>query len=549
MDEVSSLSPNVPPAMDVNDPLNPVQTFQQQPLLPGEMAINQPIPSTQNPSGYLVNPDISQMAADNSAAYYQKQQDDMRAARGIPPVAHYVSEAQRAPAQVAPVAADFSPQQLSPQQVPQQSPQQPSLLDKMKAGYGKLTQDIETAKQAKQDVIDAAQAFGAGQAQLAQDAQRIAADTELKLADASRIAATAVEKHEMERQAALEEYRAGNTPEKLKEAFRPHGLFEDASTGQSILGAIAIGLGGIGAALQGNGAQNQALNMIIKRVDKENEMRASAYRTKQAGLLQSADEAGRSMQQSRQKLQDDITAINNRKILQYETIKAKAEELAAPFNAANVRANAEMLKAGLTQEQVRLNTEVLNIEHNMEMRKALSGVTPEIYERMSAAQKQLVPKEMRDEFDLMDKKSVPGIGYAVNQELATSINKDRPDAEQGIKIAKRLLELAKSRNRLSPKDQADIESSMNALMGPMRVKIGLGTLQEADKKLIRSTIGNPGAFFTLPSYEQRKVENLLKDFEEHWATRLKSAGLQYKPEDIAKKEAQEKMGIQKPKFK
>lgn len=503
--------------------------------------------------GYGVVPDISLApAATSSQVIPQAEQALQTTFPGYGQAVPAAPEAQRAPAAVVqPTTADFGPQQVA-QQVPQQqpqAPQQPSIIDQIKGNAAKLTRAIDPAIQTTQELISAAEGFGVGKAKLEQEQQRVLADTELKLTEASGIASKAIEKYDMERQAALAEYRESNTPEKLKEAFRPHGLFEDASTGQAILGAIAIGLGGIGAALQGKDAQNQALNMIIKRVDKENEMRASAYRTKQAGLLQSADESSRSMQQSRQKLQDDITAINNRKILQIETIKSKLDELAAPYNSALVKANAENMKIGLTEQQVKLNTEVLNMQHQMEMRKALSGVTPEIYERMSAAQKQMIPEDMRKEFDLMDKKAVPGIGYAVNQELATAINKDRPDAEQGIKIAKRMLELAKSRNRLSPTDLADINSNMNALMGPMRVKIGLGTLQEADKELIRSTIGNPGKWFTLPSYEQRKVENLLKDFEEHWATRLKSAGLQYKSEDAAKKEAQDKMGIQKPKFK
>lgn len=471
------------------------------------------------------------------------------AMQAVQPVGQVAPGQQAAQAQPSPTAADFQqpvqPQQMQPQQQ-QPAPAQKTYQDLLKESMAPLQADLKLAKSALGGVQAAAEASKNAQISAAKDLETIHQSAEFELAEAYKNSTEKAQKFNADREAALKEYKESNTPESLSKAFRPHGIFEDASTGQAILGAIAIGLGGIGAAMQGGNAQNQALGMIMKRVDKENEMRASAHRTRQAGLVQRADEAGKSYQYTRQEQQDATTNINNRKILQIETIKSQLEKTAAEFSSAQVKANASQMIAGLSQQQAALNQQVMKMQIDAEMAKSLSGLTHEKYKLLSPAQKAMVPKQMTEEFQKMAEVEVPGIGYATNKSLATQINTDRQDAEEGIRGGERLLELFKSSNKFIPNEEhAEIGSRMRALMGPLRKQLGLGVMSEADKKLVEGIIGNPNKIFSLPSYEKHKMKVLVDDFKEGWNRKLKNAGLKPPVENPINKQ----LNITRPKFK
>lgn len=89
-----------------------------------------------------------------------------------------------------------------------------------------------------------------------------------------------------------------------------------------------------------------------------------------------------------------------------------------------------------------------------------------------------------------------------------------------------LLELAESPNfsRLSLSDRAKVATKINTMVGALRIPItGPGPLTEPEREFLLKTIGDPNAFFALPSVErlklkeirsniQRKVKNAYKQF-------------------------------------
>lgn len=436
-----------------------------------------------------------------------------------------------------PASTPQFPSQVAQQtQVPQNSLPQNDAFNKALAQQNAYMGEFNKQAASMQKAGEYAQAIetvkGDMAGQVADETQKI----QSLLDDSNRIAKEKVdEKLKTYAEASDQFAKLVSDPEKLDEAFRPRGIFEGKSTGQTILGMIAIGLGGIGAAMQGHGAQNQALNMIMKQLDKENEGRKEAFKAKVAGQRQIADQALQGAQVIRQSAADEQADLMQKKNLQIEAIIAKTEQLAAPYKGRIAGENAKMLISGLRQEQAKNAMAFQQLQMEQEKMRALNGLDYQTFKKMSPAQRSLVPKNMLESFDNDAKRDVAGYGLATNQDAAQKFQEKRRDLEPAINQTREILNSLDNFNKLDLKDRAEMQSRIIALTGNMRLAyLGPGAMTEKEYDRLLQAVGNPAGLATLPAVEKARLKTVLGNLESTLGTQAKIAGLPPKdPNSIA----------------
>lgn len=420
------------------------------------------------------------------------------------------------------------------------------------AGLQKITEDFTNQYTAKQDVAEKLGNIAAKVEEKKVDFYKQQANAsksaESKVKDAFDTANQKVEQQMQERQKALDEYKEMLTPEKVNEAFRPHGVFEGKSTGQSILGAIAIGLGGIGAAAQGQGSTNQALGLIMRQLDKENEGRQNAYKTQLSGQQNIADEATKSANLYRQVGKDTADNIIQRRALQLETIQAKIEQMAAPYKGQVAQLNAKAMIAGLQQDKDTAKMGFMQQAQQREMMQTLKGLSFEDYDRLNPAIKTMLPEPYVKQMEAIRERTVPGYGEAATKELAQEFNKARPMLDDGIHATQSLIDYTKNYNIFSPSQRATADTKIKALMGPLREPLGMRVLTAPDKDLLEEMIGNPNSILKLNSQKRARLDAVLQIFKDELSARATAAGLKPKSGEAVKQQENAHYGISKTKF-
>ena len=338
-----------------------------------------------------------------------------------------------------------------------------------------------------------------------------------------------VESAQLERQKALDAYKDMiNDPKKLDEAFRPKGIFEGASTGQTILGAIAIALGGAG------GGPNQALGIIQKQLDKEQDARINTFKNKLAGQQNIANEAGTTANMARQQEADNISAINNRKIMQLETIGAKVNQYASQYNSATLQLRAQDFNEGINRKISDLQMENNKQKYSVEMMKNLSGLTLEGYDKLSPAQKSFIPEPQQKLYEEQRERTIPGYGVSSSsKEAVAEFRKGLPELEQVVNGGNRILNVMEKGSKFNPDDRAKVQTMMGMLLGPMREQMGFKTLTEPDQELLKGIMGDPNAILALPSVQKTKLKTIIAETQKTLTSRAQSAGFNAKtPEQL-----------------
>jgi len=362
-------------------------------------------------------------------------------------VALYREGVKEAEARNAGLLPPSEPQNSAPPTLEQLKAGSPSTVATPSTAMGPATPTFEqTLQSLQQDTLNqfdaqkaainkagnAAAAIEANKAAFYKDQAKASEDAALAVQNAYDISSARVEEKFKERETALQSYREMLTPAKINEAFRPNGIFEGKGVGQTILGALAIGLGGTGAALQGGGATNQALGLIMKQLDKENEGKINAFKTGLAGQQNLADEASKSATIARQQGADATSNALQRKVLQLDTIQAKVEEMAAPYKSTIARTNADSLIAGLQREKDAIAITFKQQEMQKELMQNLRGLTPEQYNSLSPEVKAGLPKDSREQYEARNKLWVPGYGPATNEKYAENFTKYRNEIQPAL---------------------------------------------------------------------------------------------------------------------
>jgi len=452
------------------------------------------------------------------------------------------------------VAAKAQPAPAGAQPVAQPAPV--SYVDQLNKLAADTSAQFDIQKKAVQDAADIATTIETKKTDLYKQQVKSSEDAERAVAEGYKQAGERVEQQYQERQKAINAYREMLTPEKVNEAFRPNGVFENKSVGQSILGAIAIGLGGIGAAGQGPGATNQALSMIMKQLDKENEGKVNAFKTGLAGQQTLAGEASKSAQMARQQGSDTATNALQNKALQLETIQAKIEQMASPYKGQMAQAKAQELIAGIQKEKNAVESLFKQQQLQRELTNSLGNLSYEQYDKLNPAQKASIPEPIRKQYEDMKESFVPGYGVAGNKNLAQEFIKQKDAVEPALAGLKRVDDLANNYNKIlglttleGRNQRAKIQSEIVSIIGSLRIPLtGPGILTDGEVKRLKSIIGDPSDFLSLSSTQKAHRDEMKRILEDNLAQKAKGAGLPVKSGTDFEAEQAAKFGRSKPKF-
>ncbi|MBP7550967.1 MAG: hypothetical protein KA761_11825, partial [Gemmatimonadaceae bacterium] len=142
----------------------------------------------------------------------------------------------------------------------------------------------------------------------------------------------------------------------------PDGFYHSRGTGGTIAASIAIGLGGLGAAI--NGGPNVALDMINAEIERD--LMAQQQRIDSA--WQRADAEGTLYDMTRAEFGDREAALNAARSIALENAAAQAEEQAGMLGTAEARLQGEALAAELRDAAVSSRAEAERAEIEWQLR-------------------------------------------------------------------------------------------------------------------------------------------------------------------------------------
>jgi len=333
------------------------------------------------------------------------------------------------------------------------------------------------------------------------------------------------------------EKKAAEYADVAKAKIDPNGFWNNSDgapdTGRKIGAAIAIALSGIGATLQGPGAQNQALGIINSAIDRDIDAQKTNLANKRQVASESAAMSKNMLSEFRQQFGDETSAELATRAVLLQKADIQMQNIAAKTGGAKAQANYQIASGQLKQQQDAIKTQLAQHQSQVELSKAIvdakaagKAIDPSLLLRL--------PKETQAFISDMEKKAVPNwngkTAYAANADLAKDFVKYKDEVQPAIDSTNRLLELTGKANRLSPKDRAAAEMEVQALVGALRLPFtGPGILNIEERKVLEGLIGNPTKLFSYTPLEQAKLLNIKHKLNSDMNGRAKNAGLEVAP--------------------
>lgn len=295
----------------------------------------------------------------------------------------------------------------------------------------------------------------------------------------------------------------------------PGRFWANKSTGEKILAAISITLGG----LDPRGG-NKALDVITSAIDQDIKAQegaiaeGSAKLEKQAGIL--------SRMQAR--FQNDQAAREATRLAMLQNAELQLKANAAKYGGADAQAKAS---EAIGKLQIQQQEAQMKFAEAMRSQMALSADPTTINPA-------LLPKEQRELL-------VPGFGMALTKEDASELKKMNSEVTAAKASVDELLDINENMgvfSSLNPfnTDKARAESLSSQLQGTLKnLLTGGGAISEGDRKFLQGVIVNPGSFFTLASKNKAKLEELKSTMDRTFAANLKARNIQTPDEKIAQK--------------
>ena len=169
----------------------------------------------------------------------------------------------------------------------------------------------------------------------------------------------------------------------------------------------------------------------------------------------------------------------------------------------------------------------------------LSNLKQDAFMKQQQAQAQLKQMELLNSGNLQTTDGLPKekadkavrlpngkLAFADNKAAADDLRKFNADIEPAIAGANRVLKLAKQGSRFSLKDRGIIAADMKALVGQLRIPFtGPGILTDKEYDRLMDTLGDPTAFFALPSVERQKLRTVINKLSSDRRIRYKQVGI------------------------
>lgn len=277
----------------------------------------------------------------------------------------------------------------------------------------------------------------------------------------------------------------------------PNRWINSRTVGQKIWGAFAIGFGGSGGA----GVIQNAINNDVKAQQDEIDTEYKILKEKgdMLKLGQKVSKEG----------PPDIRLMDHKVKLLNVAIDQGKKFLAKP--------GSNQQKIGQTiadLENERSNTIAAMSDS---VRKKGGGMTDDMVDKNTPIH--LLNEDQKDRF-------VPGFGVAMNKEAATEFRKSRNATEAALGGLQRIVKLAKTGNKLNPRDRGIMATEIQAAIGSMREKIvGPGAMSQGEFERVVEAIGNPNAVFALKENQVAKLQALQFKLQNDLNNEAKNAGL------------------------
>lgn len=119
------------------------------------------------------------------------------------------------------------------------------------------------------------------------------------------------------------------------------------------------------------------------------------------------------------------------------------------------------------------------------------------------------------------------VQLADNKKASEDVRKFQAEVEPAIKGAHRILKISEQGSRLNLKDRAKVATDLKALVGQLRIPFtGPGVLTDTEYERLLDTIGDPNKLFAIPEIERTKIKTVINKLTSDLDTRYKQAGIQ-----------------------
>ncbi len=262
--------------------------------------------------------------------------------------------------------------------------------------------------------------------------------------------------------------------------INPSQYLDNMSTGQKVMTAIGLIMGGMGSGLTGR--PDTAMKFLNDQIDRDI-MGQKENMAKKQNLYRAM----------REKYQDDVTA----------TEMSKAYMLGLAQN----RVQMEMDKASGPQARARGEQLIAQLQMQQQQH-AQAGLTKKM-------------EQMTDKY-------VPGVGMALTNEGAKGVREMKASVDTVKDTVSRLRQITSQTGKsFSPDLRAEADSLRNMLVGALRVPItGPGSMSEGDRELLMRVVPDVTSFSSLDSRTLKRLDTIIEKMDSTYNRMLEANGLQ-----------------------
>lgn len=279
----------------------------------------------------------------------------------------------------------------------------------------------------------------------------------------------------------------------------PNHFWNSRTTGQKVMAAIALALGGIGGGISGKGG-NVGFDIINHAIDRDIE----AQKSNLAQKNQAVQNQTGLYNMMRQRFGDERQAYLATRAAYLQNVEMQVHEIAARNDSAIIQGNAQAMLGQVKMQQEQIKAQMAESLGQKALLKQLSGGDAT---QITGAQLANMPKEIKENF--VQGEGIKGIAHGTKG--AEQMREQIGTVGQAKAQINRLIEIGKDNGRSFTPSQAKAEAEVivGMLQGILRTPIvGPGAVSESERALIKSVIANPTEIFQLNSVHKLEA---LKD--------------------------------------
>lgn len=306
-------------------------------------------------------------------------------------------------------------------------------------------------------------------------------------------------------------------------------FWNSKSTGERILGAIAIGLGAAGASM--NGGENSALKIIQSAIDKDVEEQKFNIQQRTSNLKDRISTERNMLDELRAKFGNDMQAETAFRILANEKTQNQMDKFASKTNSVVVKAQMQSLKAKLMQEQI-AQKQALKVQ--VELGQSLKNGD---LSKIGPVELSLISKDLRELVISQRERSVDGfVGQTKDKESATKLQETSMKSAKAMDTLKRLDSFFNDGRSFSPEKRAEIATQLQLAASSLREPVlGPGTMQQAEYERLMSVLGDPNKVINIRPADRAKLKILMKNIESNLDAEAEATGLRRRPQAVRSK--------------